>query len=84
LLEFSFQILSNIIPAPILVDVIDKSDGVCDGAKLEVVVVSDAFDKVPLLKRHRMVNDSLKGELMEKIHAISLKTWTPAQYEHKK
>ena len=60
----------------------DKSDGLCDGgAKLEVLVVSDAFDKLPPLKRHRMVNDCLK-ELMPQIHALSLKTYTPEQYDN--
>jgi len=70
----------------------DHTDGVCSGgAKLEVLVVSDAFDKLPLLKRHRMVNDSLmkskdndNDNLMDQIHALQLKTWTPAQYESKK
>ena len=63
---------------------IDNSDGLCDGgAKLELIVVSATFDGVPLLKRHRMVNDCL-SELMPQIHALSMKTWTPAQYESKK
>lgn len=56
----------------------------CDGGyKLELIVVSPKFDGVPLLKRHRMVNDLLKEE-MNRIHALTMKTWTPAQYESKK
>ena len=56
----------------------------CDGGyKLELIVVSPNFDGVPLLKRHRMVNDVLKEE-MNRIHALTMKTWTPAQYESKK
>jgi len=46
-------------------------------------VVSDKFEGVPLLKRHRMVNDVLVEE-MKLIHALTMKTWTPAQYESKK
>jgi BolA-like protein 1 len=66
------------------VDAIDKTAGhSCDnGAKLEVVVVSDAFDKVPLLQRHRMVNDTM-SELMPQIHALSIKAWTGQQYTTK-
>jgi stress-induced morphogen len=36
-----------------------------------------------LLKRHRLVNDCL-AEFMPQIHAITMKTWTPLQYESKK
>lgn len=72
----------------LVVDVVDNSDGLCDGgAKLVVTVVTDAFVRVPsLLKRHRMINDILKEDgFMEKyIHALSLNTWTVAQYESKK
>ena len=61
----------------------DFSDTHCDGAKIDVVVVSAKFDKVPLIKRHRMVNTALK-EYMDEIHAVTIKAWTPAQYESKK
>lgn len=53
----------------------------CDGnAKLELLVVSSEFENVPLLQRHRKVNECL-ADFMPRIHALSLKTWTPAQYE---
>lgn len=65
------------------VEVIDNSDGLCDGgAKLELIVVSKKFEGMPLLKRHRLVNNCL-SDLMPMIHALSMKTWTPAQYETK-
>ncbi|RLN55054.1 hypothetical protein BBJ28_00004332 [Nothophytophthora sp. Chile5] len=35
-----------------------------------------------LLERQRRVNDCLKEE-MTRIHALQMKTWTPAQYEQK-
>jgi BolA protein len=67
------------------VECIDKSStgagGSCDrNAMLELVVVSPRFEGIPLLQRHRMVNDCLK-DLMPKIHALTIKTWTPAQHE---
>jgi stress-induced morphogen len=62
----------------------DNSDGSCGGgAKLELVVVSEKFEGLALLKRHRLVNDCL-AEFMPQIHAITMKTWTPQQYESKK
>ena len=58
----------------------------CDGgSKVTVVIVSTAFDKVSLLKRHRLVNEVFAEELKnESIHALSVKAYTPAQYEAKK
>ena len=60
--------------------------GSCDGgAKVTVTVVSTAFVKLPLLKRHRLVNGIFSEELKsESIHALSVKAYTPAQYEAKK
>jgi len=59
----------------------DESDG-C-GAKFNIIVVSKAFESKPPLERHRMVHDCIK-DLMKSIHALSLKTWTPEQWEKKK
>ncbi len=67
------------------IDIVDFSDDNCNGAKLNLTVVSDKFKGLPLLKRHRLVNDCLKDLINEeKIHAITMKTWTMAQYESKK
>lgn len=49
----------------------------------ELVLVSHLFDGVPLLERHRMVNEAL-GDDINEIHALSMKTWTVAQWEKKK
>ena len=63
------------------VSVVDTSDG-C-GDKFEVIVVSAKFDSMALLERQRAVNTVLADD-MPGIHALSMKTWTPAQYEKKK
>ncbi|XP_048381588.2 bolA-like protein 1 [Stegostoma tigrinum] len=46
----------------------------------KVVVVSERFEGVPLLQRHRMVNDALKQELETRIHALSIQAKTPRQW----
>ncbi|KAG5178766.1 putative bola-like protein [Tribonema minus] len=51
-----------------------------DGNKWAVTVISEAFQGKPLLARHRLVNTALAEEL-EDIHALSLKTKTPAEWE---
>ena len=67
------------------IDVVDFTDGACSGA-LELTIVSEDFDKVPLIQRHRKVQALLKedGLMDEKIHALTIKAWTPEQWEAKK
>lgn len=58
----------------------------CEGGyKVDLKVVSPKFEEVPLLKRHQKVNQIFSEELSSnKIHALTIKAWTPAQYESKK
>ena len=64
-------------------EVKDLSDG-C-GSKFKVVIVSDDFEGISLVNRHRMVNgqDGALVGVMDNIHAIEMKTWTLAQYQKK-
>lgn len=66
--------------SPLLLDIQDLSGGTCDGAKLEVLVVSDSFEGVPLLQRHRSVQELLADEMQSSIHALTIKAMTKAQY----
>lgn len=75
------ELLQQSALAPSHVEVVDTSDG-C-GSKFEAIVVSEIFDGMKLLERQRAVNDVI-SEPMKDIHAFSMKTWTPAQYETKK
>lgn len=46
-----------------------------------VIVVSPAFEGVPLLKRHRMVMDLFRAEVKtEEVHALTIKAFTPSQW----
>ncbi|KAL5018659.1 hypothetical protein ScPMuIL_004381 [Solemya velum] len=47
----------------------------------KVIVVSKKFDKLPLVKRHRLVNAALDEELKMGIHALSIVAKTPSQWE---
>jgi len=53
-----------------------------DGSHFEAVVISDVFEGKGMLQQHRMVYDTL-GDNIENaaIHALSMKTFTPAQWE---
>jgi monothiol glutaredoxin len=61
-------------------------EGGCDsGSKITLTVVSTAFEKMSLLKRHRLVNEVFAKELQDgSVHALSVKAYTPAQYDSKK
>ena len=43
------------------------------------VVISDAFEGMPSIKRHRLVYGALGGAVGGAIHALALETWTQAQ-----
>lgn len=60
-----------------LVQVEDMSGG-C-GQAFAVVIVSLAFEGMNKLKRHRLVNSSLKEEIAT-IHAFTQKGFTPAEW----
>ena len=47
----------------------------------KVVVVSDSFDGLTPIKRHRSVNAALKEELESGVHALSITAKTPKQWE---
>ena len=47
----------------------------------KVVVVSDKFEGMPLIQRHRLVNAVLEDELKNDVHALSIQAKTPLQWE---
>ena len=50
----------------------------------KVTVVSQEFEGVPLIARHRLINNLLKEELQGPVHALALHTMTPIQWSAKK
>lgn len=47
----------------------------------QAVIVSSAFQGKTMLEQHRMVFDLVKAEVdSEEVHALSLKTYTPEQF----
>jgi stress-induced morphogen len=46
----------------------------------KVLVVSAAFEGLGLVDRHRKVNEILAAELKRGLHALTMKTLTPAQW----
>ncbi|WP_374079095.1 BolA family protein [Bdellovibrio bacteriovorus] len=50
----------------------------------KVLVVSAAFEGKSRIDRQRMINDLLKEELKNGLHALTQKTLTPAEWEKQK
>ena len=49
------------------------------GGHFEVVIASSLFEGLPLLERHRMVNDALRDLIGREIHALGLRTLAPGE-----
>ncbi|CAH1111061.1 unnamed protein product [Psylliodes chrysocephalus] len=48
----------------------------------KVVAVSNKFFNLPLIKRHRTVNEILQEELNSGVHALSIVAKTPEEWEN--
>lgn len=47
----------------------------------KVVVVTDDFNDVPLIQRHRQINELLSSQLKQGVHALSIQAKTSKQWE---
>ena len=51
-----------------------------DGAHFEAVIVSQAFAGLSRVRQHQLVYGALGDRMREEIHALSMQTFTPAQW----
>ncbi len=59
------------------VHVIDETG---TGDHFQAVIVTPAFTGRGLVERHQMVYGSLQGAMAHRIHALSLRTYTPDEW----
>lgn len=52
-----------------------------DGRHFDAVVVSDAFAGKSRVQRHQLVYQTLGDRMREEIHALSIKTYTPQEWQ---
>jgi BolA protein len=50
------------------------------GGHFNVIIVSDRFNGLNLIKRHRMVYDAVADIMNTEIHDLSMKTYTPDEF----
>lgn len=51
-----------------------------DGRHFQAVIVSSAFEGRSRVQRHQLVYAALGERMREEVHALSMKTLTPAEY----
>jgi len=72
------QALSKAMP----VQLVETQDLTGGGDHWQLIIVSPAFEGKGLLEQHRIVNDALREPMADqRIHALALKTYSPAQWE---
>ena len=59
-------------------------DPMNDGQHLQAFVISPAFEGKMLIAQHQMVMAPLKQALAGAVHALGLKTFTPAKWQEAK
>jgi acid stress-induced BolA-like protein IbaG/YrbA len=55
-----------------------------DGTHFEAVVVSEAFAGKNRVQRHQLVYQTLGDRMRAEIHALSMKTYTPQEWQNQK
>lgn len=72
--------------SPELIEIEDDSDkhaghaGNTGGGHYNLLIVTDAFSGLTLIKRHRLVFEQVESLMKSKIHALSIQAKTPAEY----
>jgi acid stress-induced BolA-like protein IbaG/YrbA len=52
-----------------------------DGTHFEALIVSEAFAGKNRVQRHQLVYQTLGDRMREEIHALSMKTYTPQEWQ---
>ncbi|HFD92104.1 MAG TPA: BolA/IbaG family iron-sulfur metabolism protein [Gammaproteobacteria bacterium] len=52
-----------------------------DGTHFEATVVTPAFEGKSILEQHRMVYATLGDRMQSEIHALSIRSYTPQQWD---
>lgn len=52
-----------------------------DGSHFEAIIVSNAFEGLRSIARHQLVYKALGDRMKQEIHALSMRTLTPNEYE---
>ncbi len=75
----------NVAFSPVHLEVINESNNhhvpPNSETHFKVVVASDSFEGLRLIARHRSVNEALSEEFANGLHALSMHTYTAAEWQ---
>jgi acid stress-induced BolA-like protein IbaG/YrbA len=69
--------IKRVIEAGIVCDQVEVEG---DGQHFQALIVSDAFESLPKVRRHQLVYAVLGERMRDEIHALSMTTLTPAEW----
>lgn len=55
-----------------------------DGTHFQAIVVSTQFEGISTLQQHRTVYSALGDKMGKEVHALSIRTFTPDEWEQQK
>ncbi|MFT5127402.1 MAG: stress-induced morphogen [Rhodothermales bacterium] len=74
--DIKSTILAALPDAEVIVE-----DPMNDGAHFQAIVISPSFEGLRLVNQQRAVMSALKDAFAEGVHALALKTYTPARWQ---
>jgi BolA protein len=81
--EIEASLVDAFQPTHLLVENESHNHSVAPGSETHffVVVVTESFEGVPLVMRHRRVNEALKPVFARGLHALRIRAATPTELE---
>ena len=59
---------------------VEVKDTTGTGDHFSVIVISDKFENINLVNRHKMIYESLSQYVTKEIHALQIKTYTEKEF----
>ena len=59
---------------------VEVKDTTGTGDHFSVIVISDKFENINLVNRHKMIYESLNQYVTKEIHALQIKTYTEEEF----
>ena len=59
---------------------VEVKDTTGTGDDFSVIVISDKFENINLVNRHKMIYESLSQYVTKEIHALQIKTYTEKEF----
>ena len=63
---------------------IEVVDTTMEGNHFSITIISDLFNGLSLIKRHKLIYDEFEKEITTTIHALQIKTFTKLEWKQNK